>query len=119
MRTHKLVLRCFVTSMFVGCACNGGHHPMMGGDTGGGDDTGSGDDTGGGRDAGGGPGSGSGGLPSASGVSTLAGAGDAGYVDGAGKDARFANPVNVAYHDGVLYVADFDNGKLRAIDTKT
>jgi len=50
------------------------------------------------------------------GVSTLAGMADAGYVDGARRVAQFNNPVNVAYRDGLLYVADFDNGKLRVID---
>lgn len=56
-------------------------------------------------------------LPFTNGVSTLAGMADAGYVDGARKVAQFSNPVNVLYKDGMLYVADFDNGKLRAIDT--
>jgi DNA-binding beta-propeller fold protein YncE len=50
------------------------------------------------------------------GVSTLAGAAEAGYIDGGRRVARFANPVNVAYRDGLLYVADFDNNKLRVID---
>lgn len=50
------------------------------------------------------------------GVSTLAGAGQAGYVDGNRDLARFANPVNVAYGpDGNLYVADFDNNRLRVV----
>jgi sugar lactone lactonase YvrE len=58
-------------------------------------------------------------LPFTNGVSTLAGMADAGYVDGARKVAQFSNPVNVLYRDGTLYVADFDNGKLRAIDTES
>ncbi|HEX7841783.1 MAG TPA: hypothetical protein VF469_30140 [Kofleriaceae bacterium] len=58
-------------------------------------------------------------LPFTSGASTLAGTGEAGHVDGARKLARFSNPVNVAYRDGTLYVADFDNHKLRAIDVTT
>jgi sugar lactone lactonase YvrE len=58
-------------------------------------------------------------VPFTNGVSTLAGSADAGYVDGARKVARFSNPVNVAFHDGTVYVADFDNSKLRAIDATT
>jgi DNA-binding beta-propeller fold protein YncE len=56
-------------------------------------------------------------VPFTDGVSTLAGKAEPGYVDGPRRDAQFANPVNVAYRDGLLYVADFDNGKLRVIDT--
>jgi DNA-binding beta-propeller fold protein YncE len=33
--------------------------------------------------------------------------------------ARFANPVNVAYRGGKVYVADFDNHKIRVIDAAT
>jgi len=55
--------------------------------------------------------------PFTNGVSTLSGAADAGYVDGARGKARFANPVNVAYGPGGrLYVADFDNNKIRVVD---
>jgi sugar lactone lactonase YvrE len=55
--------------------------------------------------------------PFTQGVSTLAGAAEAGSVDGDRAVARFANPVNVAYGpDGDLYVADFDNGAIRAVD---
>ena len=55
--------------------------------------------------------------PFTNGVSTLAGAGEAGYVDGSRGISRFANPVNVAYGpDGMLYVADFDNNKVRVVD---
>jgi sugar lactone lactonase YvrE len=54
--------------------------------------------------------------PFTNGVSTLAGAAEAGYVDGSRDVARFHNPVNVAYGpDGKLYVADFDNSKIRAV----
>jgi sugar lactone lactonase YvrE len=71
------------------------------------DDTGGGDDVGGGDDA----------PPFTDGVSTLSGHADAGYVDGKRGAARFANPVNVAVGpDGTVYVADFDNGKIRAVD---
>ncbi len=55
--------------------------------------------------------------PWTEGVSTLTGAAGAGYVDGARGVARLNNPVNVAYGpDGRLYVADFDNDKLRVVD---
>jgi sugar lactone lactonase YvrE len=59
---------------------------------------------------------GDGDVPFTNGVSTLAGTTQAGYIDGSRAIARFANPTNVIYRDGTLYVADFDNGKLRAID---
>jgi sugar lactone lactonase YvrE len=58
-------------------------------------------------------------VPFTNGVSTLAGMAQPGYVDGARKDAQFSNPVNVIVKDNTLYVADFDNGKLRAIDLDT
>jgi hypothetical protein len=97
MISTKLALRILAVGMFAGCAANGSS--TMGGDaSGGGDD---------------GP------IPFTSGVSTLAGTADPGYVDGARKVAQFSDPVNVAYRDGILYVADFDNGKLRAIDVDT
>lgn len=54
--------------------------------------------------------------PFTDGVSTLAGDAEAGYVDGNRDIARFHNPVGVADGpDGKLYVADFDNGKIRAV----
>jgi sugar lactone lactonase YvrE len=97
MITTKLALSVLVAGVFAGCT--GGGSSMTGGD-----DTGGGDD---------------GDVPFTNGVSSLAGAADAGYVDGARKVARFSNPVNVVYRDGLLYVADFDNGKLRVIDVDT
>lgn len=54
--------------------------------------------------------------PMTNGVSTLSGSAEAGYADGKRGAARFANPVGVAYRDGKVYVADFDNGKIRAVD---
>lgn len=58
--------------------------------------------------------------PFTNGVSTLTGSSKDGYVDGARGTARLHNPTNVAYGpDGVLYVTDFDNGKLRAVDVTT
>lgn len=57
--------------------------------------------------------------PFTDGTSTLAGAGSAGYVDGTRAESRFNNPVNVKVGpDGNIYVADFDNGKLRIVDTE-
>jgi len=56
--------------------------------------------------------------PFTNGVSMLSGGADAGYVDGRRGVARFANPVNVAYGpDGKVYVADFDNNKIRVVDS--
>ena len=52
------------------------------------------------------------------GVSTLAGAAETGAEDGNRAVARFSNPVNVARApDGTVYVADFDNGMIRSIDS--
>ncbi|MBV8757237.1 MAG: hypothetical protein JO257_08190 [Deltaproteobacteria bacterium] len=54
--------------------------------------------------------------PMTNGASTLAGAAAAGYVDGDRCTALFHNPVNVTLGpDGRVYVADFDNGKIRAV----
>ncbi len=76
------------------------------------------DSGGGGDDAGGVVGDDT--PPFTNGVSTLSGAADPGYVDGARGTARFANPVNCAYGpDGMLYVADFDNNKLRVVNVET
>ena len=52
-------------------------------------------------------------------VSTVAGSGEPGYKDGNRCVARFTNPVNCAYRDGKIYVADFDNGKIRVVDAAT
>jgi streptogramin lyase len=93
MSTTRLALYLLFSGLVAGCATNGS------GDDNGGDDDGD--------------------VPFTSGVSTLAGSAEAGYVDGARKVARFSNPVNVAFHDGKVYVADFDNSKLRAIDATT
>jgi sugar lactone lactonase YvrE len=54
--------------------------------------------------------------PFTNGVSTLSGAADPGFVDGPRGTARFANPTGVAVGpDGDIYVADFDNGKIRRV----
>ena len=57
--------------------------------------------------------------PFTNGVSLLSGSSEAGYVDGVRGVARFNNPVTCAYHDGKLYVADFDNSKIRVVDATT
>lgn len=55
--------------------------------------------------------------PLTNGVSTLAGWSDAGDRDGSRDVNLFNNPVNVAVGpDGLVYVADFDNNKVRSID---
>ena len=51
------------------------------------------------------------------GASTLAGWANPGYQDGNRQVNLFNNPTNVALGpDGRVYVADFDNSKLRAVD---
>jgi len=51
------------------------------------------------------------------GASTLAGWDNPGYQDGNRQVNLFNNPVNVAFGpDDRVYVADFDNSKLRAVD---
>ncbi len=70
----------------------------------------------------GGDGGGGGGdlPPFTNGVSTLTGHAEAGFVDGPRGTARFNNPVNVVYGpDGKLYVADFDNSKIRVVNPDT
>jgi hypothetical protein len=99
MSTTQLALRFLVAGLIAGCATNS---PSMSGD----------DGTNPGSDGGGDDGD----VPFTAGVSTLAGSSEAGYVDGARKVARFSDPVNVAFRDGKVYVADFDNSKLRVID---
>lgn len=50
-------------------------------------------------------------------VSTLAGAGTAGNVDGAGTIAKFNHPNGIVYclKDKSLYVADYDNNEIRRV----
>ena len=56
-------------------------------------------------------------APFTLGVSTLAGVAEHGDLDGDRSVARFSNPVNALLGaDGLLYVADFDNGRIRTID---
>jgi hypothetical protein len=52
--------------------------------------------------------------------SILAGsAGNSGYVDATGEEARFDSPRGLAYYSGVLYVADAENYRIRAVDVTT
>jgi sugar lactone lactonase YvrE len=97
MSTTRLALCVLFAGLVAGCATNSSN----------------------GDDGTGGNGDDDGDTPFTNGVSTLAGSADAGSADGARKVARFSNPVNVAFHDGTVFVADFDNSKLRAIDATT
>ena len=50
-------------------------------------------------------------------VTTLAGSGTAGFLDGTGTNAQFTNPTGVAVDTaGTLYVADFNNNRIRKIN---
>ena len=51
-------------------------------------------------------------------VNTIIGKGlfDFGDVDGASGKARLQHPLGIAFHDGVLYVADTYNSKIKQID---
>ena len=49
-------------------------------------------------------------------MSTLAGSGTPGYADGAGNAAQFRNPTGLAVSGTTLYVADYSNHRIRAID---
>jgi DNA-binding beta-propeller fold protein YncE len=64
-----------------------------------------------------------GGLDASTGeVSTLAGGRSLyafGDVDGAGDQARLQHPLGLAYADGVLYVADTYNNKIKSVDPAT
>ena len=52
-------------------------------------------------------------------VSTLAGSGTAGFADGVGNAAAFDDPTGVAYGNGVVYVADRRNRRIRQVDLAT
>ena len=52
--------------------------------------------------------------PSGATVSTLAGTGP-GYADGDASNAQFRRPLNLAFRESALYVADSDNHKIRLI----
>jgi len=97
MRNPLLALTALVTLAGAGCATDD-DKPGGGGDDGSG---GGGDNV----------------PPFTNGVSMLSGSAEAGYVDGERGQARFANPVNTAFGpDDRVYVADFDNGKIRVVD---
>lgn len=42
-----------------------------------------------------------------------------GDIDGVGREARLQHPLCVVYHDGMLYVADTYNNKIKRLDPKT
>lgn len=121
MTNHLLQGLC-ITALLAGCSSS--PSPTLGdagtGGSGGGTDSGtttdSGSNGGTGSDAGTGSDGGNNDVPFTLGTSTVAGGAEPGYFDGSRKQAMFANPVTVAYHDGQLYVADFDNDKIRKID---
>ena len=51
-------------------------------------------------------------------VTTLAGSGTNGFADGSGVTAKFAMPTGVAVdRAGIVYAADFDNHRIRRIDS--
>jgi thiol-disulfide isomerase/thioredoxin len=54
-------------------------------------------------------------------VSTLVGEGlfEFGDEDGIGEKVRLQHALGVVYHDGLLYVADTYNGKIKTLDPKT
>jgi DNA-binding beta-propeller fold protein YncE len=62
-------------------------------------------------------------TPAGGGVGTLAGGGfslfDFGDVDGTGNAARLQHPLGVVFHQGMLYVADTYNSKIKRIDPQT
>ena len=43
------------------------------------------------------------------------GSGEAGMRDGEGRDAQFNSPQGLAWHNGVLYVADTENHAIRKV----
>ena len=49
-------------------------------------------------------------------VSTIAGSGTAGHAEGTGTAAQFDAPIGIAVSGGTLYVADYNNHRIRAID---
>ena len=49
-------------------------------------------------------------------VSTIAGSGTPGHADGAGIAAQFNTPGGLAVSGTTLYVADYDNHRIRAVD---
>lgn len=92
------VLVSLVLAAVVGCSSDDGDDTMNGGD--------GGADPGGMRPP-----------VTETGASTLAGWSEPGYLDGNRQVNLFNNPVNVIFGpDDKVYVADFDNSKLRVVD---
>ena len=60
-------------------------------------------------------------LTTAHHVSTLVGTGlfEFGDVDGDGRQARFQHPLGIDFQDGMVYVADTYNGKIKRLGTGT
>ena len=58
------------------------------------------------------------GLPPSDRVETVVGVGlfDYGDIDGKGDEVRMQHPLDVAYHDGYLYVVDTYNNKIKRVD---
>lgn len=55
-------------------------------------------------------------TPASTGVTTLAGSGAASFADGVGVSAQFNRPYSIAVHStGTVYVADFNNRRIRSI----
>jgi DNA-binding beta-propeller fold protein YncE len=54
-------------------------------------------------------------------LETIVGTGlfDFGDVDGVGDSVRLQHPLEVAYHEGLLYVADTYNSKIKVVDPET
>ena len=48
-------------------------------------------------------------------VECVYGSGEAGLRDGEGRDAQFNSPQGLAWHSGVLYVADTENHVIRKV----
>ncbi len=48
-------------------------------------------------------------------VNTLAGTGEAGYLDGKGDTAEFNGPSGVAVYDSLIYISDYFNNRIRKI----
>ena len=60
-------------------------------------------------------------LDAKGGVSTIVGMGlfEFGVVDATGEEARLQHPQGVSYHDGVVYVADTYNNKVKRLFPRT
>jgi hypothetical protein len=48
-------------------------------------------------------------------VETLAGEGISGDIDGLAPQARFHQPMGVLWHNGILYIADTFNNKIKTM----